>query len=163
MTKTITVTPEDVKPGQVYTFEKEGGDRYANRPVFSGSDKVLYFNNGAQLLRPALLVGDGFTITQEVEEPVLPTEPGWYQSVDHLEYDGYVLNESGGWRQVGSGYKQTTYHMLEVGRLVRLVPEGSEREAAIREVIDHLASLPRDTASNTSWADALCIYFGMTP
>jgi len=141
---------KDIKPGDTIelTFESVKLIRTAtlNGPTINARLAVETMPRGT-FVSIARLIADGWSITDHKPKVELPTEPGWYQAASFPISDPgwypYVLDVDGVWRSYGdTGFKamDDPDELATDGPLTRLVPEGSEREQAIQEVIDWIGS-----------------------
>lgn len=129
----------DYKPGDVVTLEHEDGSRLVRTvkaPVNDPADAFVPTGFGNSILRLCGLGLTGWRVTDHKPKIELPTEPGAY-------HDGvgdlWVLSTLHNWTFDG-----LVYGIDDVATnapFTRLVPEGSEREAAIREVIAYYESM----------------------
>ena len=134
----------DYKPGDRVSLEHTDGSRLVNRVVFHpyGLEKAALAVNYAEGVTDSradfvsVPPPTPWRVTDHKPKIELPLEPGYYE--DNYG-DVWTQSTKGVWAMISDPY--SALKPSEYAPFTRLVPEGSEREAAIREVLDYLAGV----------------------
>lgn len=132
----------DYKPGDTVTLEHEDGSKLVDREVCTD----LRAEHAAAVVFDSLwnleTLPQGWRVTSHTPktEP-LPTEPGWYVGGYKKSPSGFIAIEllrSGEWVDNTDSYYLQNDWVAKLTNLTRMVPQGSEREQAIRDVLKYI-------------------------
>lgn len=153
----MTINIDNIKAGDTVTLvhsdPDEVGDEQRDYEVREVNGEP-WIEHAGLAVRLASLVESGYEIINHKPKVVFPTEPGAY--VDALGYTTVIAPNGDLFGQFGDPLPRGLISLP----LTRLVPEGSEREQAIREVIDWIEDGRGFLGDPIASARA---HFGVTP
>jgi len=136
----MTINLDDIKPGDTITLEHSSGDRLSG----IASDDPGYFavdNLDVSDFWLPWFTANGWQIIDHKPAVTLPTAEGWYEDVTGVVWHLVEEDERFVQRWFLNGEFQTNSNVAKFAPFTHLVPEGSERDATARKVIDYVKSI----------------------